>query len=59
VIAAIKRHADTEAGDVKRLKGRRDVWRLRVGDWRVFMTYRFGDRVIEIARAMHRSEAYD
>ena len=31
----VERFAETERGDIKKLKGRADLWRLRVGDWRV------------------------
>ena len=34
VIAAIRAHAETGAGDVVKLQGR-DGYRLRVGNWRV------------------------
>jgi mRNA-degrading endonuclease RelE of RelBE toxin-antitoxin system len=32
---AVERFAETERGNIKNLKGRADLWRLRVGDWRV------------------------
>ena len=58
IVGAIERHAATGAGDVKRLRGRDDGWRLRVGDWRVLHQYRFGDKTVEIARIVHRRDAY-
>jgi mRNA-degrading endonuclease RelE of RelBE toxin-antitoxin system len=35
----VERFAETERGDIKKLKGRADLWRLRVGEWRaIFAT---------------------
>lgn len=43
---------------VKKLKGADDLWRIRVGDYRVI--YQISDRelVVLIIRVRHRSEAY-
>ena len=50
--------ADTGEGDVRRLHGRdRDVFRLRVGEWRVLFTVIAG-LVVLIARVHPRSSAY-
>ena len=35
----IATYASTGAGDVKKLRGNREQWRLRVGDWRVVFTF--------------------
>ncbi len=58
IVAAIERHAATGAGDVKRLRGRDNGWRLRVGDWRVLHHYCFGSKSVEIARIVRRRDAY-
>ena len=58
IIDAIERHATTGAGDVKRLRGRDNGWRLRVGDWRVLHRYRFDAKIVEIARIVRRRDAY-
>ena len=58
VVEAIERHAATGAGDVKRLRGRDNGWRLRVGDWRVLHRYRFDDKTVEIVRVVRRRDAY-
>lgn len=43
---------------VKKLEGASDLWRVRVGDWRV--VYRISDRehLIDIIAVRHRREAY-
>jgi mRNA interferase RelE/StbE len=46
------------AGCVK-LKGYRDQWRIRVGDWRVIYTIDDQRQVVSITRVAHRSEAYE
>jgi mRNA-degrading endonuclease RelE of RelBE toxin-antitoxin system len=58
IVEAIERHAATGAGDVKRLRGRDDGWRLRVGDWCVLHRYRFDDKTVEIVRVVRRRDAY-
>ena len=71
MIAAVGRLADSGQGDVTRLTGERDEWRLRVGDWRVRFVQQtitrqlqppgMGTeeiRTIEIRRVRHRREAY-
>lgn len=32
-------YAETSRGDVKKLRGAREQWRLRVGNWRVIFTF--------------------
>ncbi|MDP3063465.1 MAG: type II toxin-antitoxin system RelE/ParE family toxin [Chloroflexota bacterium] len=45
-------------GDVRKLRGRADEWRLRVGDWRVFFTCNPQEHVLYILGVRHRREAY-
>jgi mRNA-degrading endonuclease RelE of RelBE toxin-antitoxin system len=55
---ATHRYAETGDGDVRRLTGYRpELFRLRVGDWRVLFRVD-EDGVIEVARVLHRREAY-
>ncbi|MCH9011099.1 MAG: type II toxin-antitoxin system RelE/ParE family toxin [Chloroflexi bacterium] len=46
------------SGDVGRIQGHDDEWRLRVGDWRVRFTANFEERSIVILRILHRGAAY-
>ncbi|MCI4326559.1 MAG: type II toxin-antitoxin system RelE/ParE family toxin [Thermoplasmata archaeon] len=58
--AALQELAGSERGDVKRLKGtrgREDLFRLRVGDYRVLFARSRGE--IRVTRILHRSEGYD
>lgn len=58
--ASLRDFADTERGDVKRLKGtrgREDLYRLRVGDYRV--VFARSRTEIRVTRILHRSEGYD
>ena len=48
---------DPPVGDVVRLTGSDDEWRLRVGDWRVRFT-RDADRLILVTRVLPRGRAY-
>jgi mRNA interferase RelE/StbE len=58
VVLAIERLAANQGGDVRRLRGERDVWRLRVGDWRVRFRYEYAERIIRVQRVLRRDEAY-
>jgi mRNA interferase RelE/StbE len=46
------------AGDVKRLRGKARLWRLRVGQWRVIFGRRDRDRVIDVIAVRPRGRAY-
>ena len=45
------------AGDIKRLQGHTELYRLRVGDWRVVFSYPDANTVL-IERVSPRGEAY-
>lgn len=47
---------DPPAGDVVRLAGAADEWRLRVGDWRVRFTRESG--IVYVLRVLPRGRAY-
>lgn len=55
---AISRLAETEQGDVKRLRGYEGEWRLRVGDWRVRLTFNYATDSIEVLRILPRGSSY-
>ncbi len=60
VIAALRRTAERDpSADVKRLAGQPDLWRLRVGDWRVLFAYDYQDQRIIVTRVLPRGRAYD
>jgi len=40
------------------LQGAEDIWRLRVGDWRVRFTPDFTDKTIIILRILPRGRVY-
>lgn len=48
--------ADPPAGDVIKLAGSDDEWRLRVGDWRVRFTREAG--TVYVLRVLPRDRAY-
>jgi mRNA interferase RelE/StbE len=54
--AAIRR---LPAGDVRRLQGRRDEWRLRVGDWRALIRLDQDACLIAVTAVKPRGGAYD
>jgi len=58
VFAAMDRFATTGHGDVKRLKGNTDEWRLRVGDWRVRFTVESVTGDVTVLHVLPRGRAY-
>ena len=56
---AVQRLAETEQGDVTRLKGEvPPQWRLRVGDWRVRFRFDRDIGAILVQRVLPRGRAY-
>jgi len=43
----------------KKLKGYKDQWRVRVGDWRVLYIIDDAAKVVTITHIAHRREAYE
>ncbi|MBI4339525.1 MAG: type II toxin-antitoxin system RelE/ParE family toxin [Chloroflexi bacterium] len=59
VFGALDRYvAERQWGDVKKLHGRDNEWRLRVGDWRVRFRVNTQEGVIVILAVRNRSDAY-
>jgi mRNA interferase RelE/StbE len=52
------RHAPRPAG-CKKLKGHKDQWRIRVGDWRVVYIIDDAAKLVSITRIGHRREVYE
>jgi mRNA interferase RelE/StbE len=50
-------HAPRPTG-CKKLKGYKDLWRIRVSDWRVVYIIDDAAKLISITRIAHRREAY-
>jgi mRNA interferase RelE/StbE len=59
IIAAIERLAENpEIVDIRPLVGEGDLWRLRVGDYRVLFLFEPLENAIIIAPFSHRRDAY-
>jgi mRNA interferase RelE/StbE len=43
----------------KKLKGYKDLWRVRAGDWRVVYTVDDTRKLVSITRIAHRREVYE
>ena len=43
----------------KKLKGYKDLWRVRIGDWRVVYVVDDGAKAVSVTRIAHRSKVYD
>ena len=50
---------DPRPPGVKKLKGELDLWRIRIGDYRVIYSIDDRARVVDIVRVRHRSKAYE
>ncbi len=58
VLAALERLAETGRGNVVKMQGRDREWRLRVGVYRIRLTFEFQTQTIRVLRVLHRREAY-
>lgn len=47
-----------QPGDVKKLQGSDDLYRIRVGDYRIVYTIEDGKLIIVVVRIGHRKEIY-
>jgi mRNA interferase RelE/StbE len=43
----------------KKLKNYRDLWRIRVGDWRIVYTIDDDGKLVSVTRVAHRREVYE
>ena len=43
----------------KKLRGYKDLWRLRVGDWRVLYIVEDVAKLVTVTRIAHRREVYE
>jgi mRNA interferase RelE/StbE len=43
----------------KKLKGYKDFWRIRIGDWRVVYIVDDAAKLVSITRVAHRREVYE
>ncbi|HTP88412.1 MAG TPA: type II toxin-antitoxin system RelE/ParE family toxin [Bryobacteraceae bacterium] len=50
---------DPRAAGCRKLRGYRDHWRIRVGDWRVIYIIDDAARHVTITRVAHRRDVYD
>jgi mRNA interferase RelE/StbE len=51
-------HAPRPAG-CKKLKGYKDQWRVRVGDWRAVYIIDEAAKIVRVTRIAHRREVYE
>ena len=51
-------HTPRPAG-CKKLKGHKDQWRIRIGDWRVVYIIDDAAQVVSVTRIAHRREVYE
>ncbi len=58
IYAAIRRLADENVGDVRKLVNQPGVYRLRVGDWRVLFSFADAERTVLVLHVLNRRDAY-
>ena len=56
IIQVVRRFERESAGDVKKLQGADNLWRIRAGDWRIVFS-RDGDSIVIVA-VSNRRDAY-
>lgn len=47
--------ANPYAGDIEKIRGQNDVWRRRVGTWRIFFEVHAAQRVVHVFHVERRS----
>ena len=52
-------HQEPRPPGCKKLRGYKDQWRIRVGDWRVVYIIDDTARLVSVTRIAHRREVYD
>jgi mRNA interferase RelE/StbE len=50
---------DPRVAGCKKLRGYKDQWRVRVGDWRVVYVVDGAAKVVTVTRIAHRREVYE
>ncbi len=50
---------DPRPSGCKKLKGYKDQWRVRIGDWRVIYIVDDTVRLVSVTRIAHRREVYE
>jgi mRNA interferase RelE/StbE len=50
---------DPRPAGCKKLRGYKDQWRVRVGDWRVLYVIDDAAKLVTITRVAHRRDVYD
>lgn len=58
LLEAVERLAETGHGDLIRLQPPLDGYRLRMGDWRIFLHLNSVERTIEVRQVRPRGGAY-
>jgi mRNA interferase RelE/StbE len=60
IIPAIKKLGeDPRPPGCKKLKGREDTWRIRIGDYRAVYTIDDVVRIVDVRSVAHRKDIYD
>jgi len=55
---AVSLYSEHDAGDVLKLSGAGDTYRLRVGDWRILFALEEDGRLMAVLRVLNRRDAY-
>jgi mRNA interferase RelE/StbE len=50
---------DPRPANCKKLHGARNLWRIRIGNYRVVYTVNDAAKTVDVMRIAHRREAYD
>ena len=50
---------NTRPSGCKKLKGYKDQWRVRIGDWRVLYIIDDAAKLVTVTRIAHRREVYE
>jgi len=58
ITAALGKYSSDSHGDVRKLGGRENEWRLRVGEWRITFGRDDANQTLVVLDISHRRDAY-
>lgn len=56
--ALVKLSENPYEANIEKLQTKKDEWKLRVGDWRIFINPNFKEKIINVIKIKNRREAY-
>jgi mRNA interferase RelE/StbE len=59
IMKAVERLEDPFSMDIRKVKATKDIYRIKVGKWRIFIKINFEKKVVYVLKFDWRERAYD